>query len=146
MIFSNNRTTKTWQIVSVILTVISITITVYSLYNKDIVKEKVREKLTQQFEKEINEKIIDLIEAQSDLAESKKLILEYEKIIDREKKAKSAAIFSMDSVIRLLKNKEQLVVELQNKIENEKPVILDVDDNEQLRIFLEWSSTIDRNK
>ncbi len=127
-------TTKIWQIISAILTTASISFAVYTHFDKEKIKKMAEEK--------VKDMVEELVIAQLDIA---KIELENNKLkkqnIEFEKNEKIASS-KKDSLINEARKKDKLIAELNKRINDKKPVILDVDDNEQLRIFLEWSSTL----
>jgi hypothetical protein len=127
-------TTKIWQIISAILTTASISFAVYTHFDKEKIKKMAEEK--------VKDMVEELVIAQLDIA---KIELENNKLkkqnIEFEKNEKIAS-FKKDSLINEARKKDKLIAELNKRINDKKPVILNVDDNEQLRIFLEWSSTL----
>jgi peptidoglycan hydrolase CwlO-like protein len=118
---------------AIIVTVISICVTIWIYVDSNHKKDL--------YAAELLKKTYELFNAENRIAEKEARIARYQKEIEDAYQIIEKANKKEDSLVRSAAIREGVIKQLKKQLD-EKPVILDVDDNEQLRIFFQWSQPI----
>lgn len=118
------------RVIGTIVTIISVIVAVYIYRAKNNQKEF--------FEALLASKVIELIDANNEISKHRAMVESYKKLIENYQDSIAYKNLAMDSLYSEIEERNIFIYNLKNQLD-ESPVYLDVDDDEQFNIFLEWT-------